>query len=137
MRLMLSLPFLVLAVCCCSCGEPSEPESSAGIEASGRSAVWSGAFVSPVLQHPIIEMDQKYFRPGSDDEAEWIAIVPEPLVDRVRLDAPVRVRGRLEDVELGGPAGSKASYRGKKLLVTEILDGDASPAPGSGADFSG
>ena len=103
MRLIRSLPCIAFALfSLSSCSGSSEPDSSAGIDAR---AEWSGSFVSPVLPHPIIEMNQRYFRPGSDQDAEWIAIVPEALADRVRIDAPVRVRGRLEEVELGGPEG--------------------------------
>lgn len=122
MRLVDLLCLLAVAACGFGCDLRSEDEASASA-ADERLLV--GSFIAPVLSHPILEPEQKYFRPASaDPDTEWIAIVPERLADRVRLNVPVRIRGHVIGVDLGGAPGSKASYRGTKLLVSEIRNVD-------------
>lgn len=122
MRSVDLLCLLAVATCGIACSAPSTDEAA---ESGADERVLVGSFVTPTLPHPVLVPEQHYFRPSpASPDTEWIAIVPERLVERVRLDEPVRIRGRAVAVDLGGDPGTRASYRGTKLLISEIQDVD-------------
>lgn len=121
-----SLSIVALLVALAACTDPaSEPEPD-------RTEL-TGVFITPEREHPLLAVAldssagvQMYFRPDDAPDEEWIAIVPETLVDRAELGARVRVTGRTVPVDLGGAEGTRAAYRGTKLLVVDVRQPEGS-----------
>lgn len=85
---------------------------------------FKGTFVDSMLQHPSLAVEthtQRYFLPAeADGRTPWIAIVPSQWADKIRLNQMAVVTGRVEEIDLGGPEGTKGSYRNRMIWVMEI-----------------
>jgi hypothetical protein len=75
---------------------------------------WEGQLASAQMQHPIIEDEQRYLR--LPDGGEKLVVFNEG-VELPESQRKVELWGKVEEVDLGGPAGTRGSYKNSLLRV--------------------
>jgi hypothetical protein len=111
--------FFFVALSCTQAPEPeptpqAEPPAKENTAATEQLVRWEGQLASAQMQHPIIEDEQRYLR--LPDGGEKLVVFNEG-VELPESQRKVELWGKVEEVDLGGPAGTRGSYKNSLLRV--------------------
>ncbi len=77
-----------------------------------------GYFVTSMQQHPIVSKNQAYFSETKKMGDETVVSLPENI--KAKIDIPVKICGIKDKINLGGPKGTKNSYKGNVINVNSV-----------------
>lgn len=90
--------------------------STSSVEVEKQTKGVKGEFVHSMQQHPIMSMNQLYFRPDGDKYGEWIVDwKEEPIYGK-----KVIIYGDSDSIDLGGKSGTKMSYGGTIFYIERV-----------------
>ncbi|MBN2694858.1 hypothetical protein JXR93_09370 [bacterium] len=77
-----------------------------------------GYFIPSMMQHPIVSKNQAYFSETKKMGDETVVSLPENI--KAKTDTPVKICGFKDVVSLGGPEGTKNSYKNSFINVNSV-----------------